>query len=142
MSQLETFNDYMASIVEPTFMDYHAHPGSTRLAFLACVAVFHTIDRFESSGNLRNEWRKKSPMFLVVDMIAHHLKHVQCDQERHKNVPQNTIPLRSLVFNDGATIQNSLAVDHHNLYFVIRDAIAFVMEQAQQRLFQHPKAKG
>ena len=60
MTKLEAFNDYMVVIVEPTFMDYHAHPGSTRLAFLACVAVYHSIDRFKRKpGNLREEWRKK-----------------------------------------------------------------------------------
>ncbi|MEJ2631512.1 MAG: hypothetical protein P8011_08820 [Acidihalobacter sp.] len=143
MSELETFNGYMTNIVEPTFMDYHVHPSSTRLAFLACVAVYHSIDRFERHpGNLRKEWGKKSLMFLMVDMIAHHFKHVQSNQERHKETPPNTIPLRYLVFNDGVTIPNSLAVDHHNLYFVIRDAITFVKEQAQQRLSQCPTAKG
>ncbi|MBS1766390.1 MAG: hypothetical protein JST05_03170 [Acidobacteria bacterium] len=143
MSDLDTFNDYMTNIVEPTFMDYHAHPGSTRLAFLACVAVYHSIDRFERHpGNLRKDWGKKSLMFLMVDMIAHHLKHVQCDQERYKNTPPNAIPLRSLVFNDGKTIPNSLAVDHHNLYFVIRDAITFVKDQAKQRWSSSTTAKG
>lgn len=75
MTKLEAFNDYMVVIVEPTFMDYHAHPGSTRLAFLACVAVYHSIDRFKRKpGNLREEWRKKSVTFQIVDMIAHHLR--------------------------------------------------------------------
>ncbi|WP_431636388.1 hypothetical protein ACQVBX_02815 [Dyella sp. KULCS107] len=135
MSELEAFNDYMSTIVEPTFMDYHAHPGSARLAFLSCVAVYHSIDRFKRKpGTLRKEWGKKSMMFLMVDMIAHHFKHVQSDHERYEQAPPETIPLTSLVFNDGAVIPNSLAVDHHNLYFVIRDAIIFVKEQAQQRL--------
>lgn len=140
MSELEAFNDYMANIVEPTFMDYHAHPGSTRLAFLTCVAVYHSIDRFQrNSGNLRKKWGDESTMFLMVDMIAHHFKHVQSNHERIKETPPDTIPLTSLVFNDGAAIPNSLVVDHHNLYFVIRDAITFVKEQAQQRLSQRPK---
>lgn len=135
MSELKAFNDYMSNIVEPTFMDYHAQPGSTRLAFLACVAVYHSIDRFQRKpGNLRKKWGEESIMFLMVDMIAHHFKHVQSNHERCKEPPPNTIPLTSLVFNDDAAIPDSLAVDHHNLYFVIRDAITFVKEQAQLRL--------
>lgn len=46
-------------IVEPTFDDFKKNANSVRHAFLACVAIFHGIDRASeemgiSRGNLRN----------------------------------------------------------------------------------------
>lgn len=116
--------DHLDLIVDPTFADYQRNSHSARHAFLACVVVFHSIDRVthpKSSANLRKKWCEQSIEFLVVDMFAHHLKHVQSSHEKHvSNKPG--IPMSFLV--------NSM--DLHNLYFVVRDAIIFVRRQAEQ----------
>jgi len=120
--KIDNLIGYLEVIVEPTFTDYQRNPHSARHAFLACVAVFHCVDRAtypKTSGNLRKKWRKKSIEFLVVDMFAHHLKHVRSSDEQYTSSGPG-LPLSYLV--------NSM--DFHNLYFTIRDAIKFVRQQA------------
>jgi hypothetical protein len=66
---------------------------------LACVATYHAIDRAahpKAPGNLRKQWCNESSDFLIVDMVAHHFKHVLSDVERHP--PEKNIPLSFLVF--------------------------------------------
>ena len=120
---------YLELIVEPTFADYQANPTSERHAFLACAAIYHAIDRVtypKGSGNLRKKWREQSLDFLIVDMVAHHFKHVRSDDE--KASPTNPgIPLSSIVFR-GPYKGGSL--DTRILLFVARDAIRFVRQQA------------
>lgn len=112
---------YLDLIVEPTFLDYQSNPGSARHAFLACVAVFHSIDRVPNhSGNLRKAWGDQSIEFLVVDMFAHHLKHVKSNPEKRVS-DKPGLPLSFLVES----------MDFHNLYFAVRDAIKFVRQQAE-----------
>lgn len=73
---------YLEQIAEPTLADFKSNPTSERHAFLACVATYHAIDRLTNRpGNTRKKWRDQSLAFLIVDMVAHHLKHVRCDQE-------------------------------------------------------------
>lgn len=112
---------YLDLIVEPTFLDYQSNPGSARHAFLACVAVFHSIDRVPNySGNLRKAWGDQSIEFLVVDMFAHHLKHVKSSHEKRVS-DKPGLPLSYLVES----------IDFHNLYFAVRDAIKFIRQQAE-----------
>jgi hypothetical protein len=76
--------EYLELIVEPTFADYRTNPRSARHAFLACVAIYHAIDRMsypKGPGNLRKKWREQSLEFLIVDMVAHHFKHVRSSDE-------------------------------------------------------------
>jgi len=128
---------YLELIVEPTFADYKINPTSARHAFLACVAIYHAIDRaayHKSTGNLEKQWRKQSLEFLIVDMMAHHFKHVRPDDKRHIS-DKPGIPLSSLVFRKTG-INAHGRTDYlglHNLYFVIRDAIRFVRQQAEQK---------
>lgn len=118
---MDNLSEYLTLIVDPTFSEYERNPHSARHAFLACVAIFHSIDRVrfpKSSGNLRKQWREQSVDFLIVDMFAHRLKHVRSSDETH--VPDGPgIPLSYLVDS----------MDFHNLYFVMRDAIRFVRKQ-------------
>lgn len=120
-NRMDDLIGYLDLIVEPTFADYQQNPGSPRHAFLACVAVFHCIDRVEGhNGNLRKSWGEQSIEFLVVDMFAHHLKHVKSSHEKRvSNKPG--LPLSFLV----------KTLDHHNLYFAVRDAIKFIRSQAE-----------
>jgi gamma-glutamyl phosphate reductase len=70
---------YLDEIVDPIVKEFSEHPDSRRHAFIACVAVFHSIDYLaypRKSRTLREEFRKASPAFQIVDEIAHAFKHV------------------------------------------------------------------
>jgi len=76
---------YLEHFVDPTFEDFKKNPLSMRHAFLACVATYHAIDRAaypKTSANLRRDWRRESLEFRIVDIVAHHFKHVRSDEER------------------------------------------------------------
>jgi hypothetical protein len=79
-SEMEDLERYVEQVVDPTIKDFVDHPTSVRHAFLACVAVFHSVDylahRRRRAANLRQEWRKASPAFAKVDELAHAFKHV------------------------------------------------------------------
>jgi hypothetical protein len=63
---------YFKQIVEPTIADFEANPTSVRHAFLAALAVFHSIDYLAPgrSAGLRTAFRKQSADFAIVDRIA------------------------------------------------------------------------
>ena len=79
---------YLEGIVVPTIEDFEKEPASVRRAFLACVALFHTIDYLAAEGrssnrqNLRSQLRKESADFLIVDRVAHAFKHMKSGHER------------------------------------------------------------
>jgi hypothetical protein len=141
---VNALQEYLDVIVEPTFEDFKRNPHSMRHAYLACVAVYHAIDRAaypKRPGNLRNKWRKESFQFVIVDMVAHKFKHVISDDEKSDALVQartRGIPIASMVFGSGNMSQDptnarSLAeggIALHNLYFVISDAIKFLWEKA------------
>jgi hypothetical protein len=94
---------YLDLIVEPTFKDFERNPSSVRHAYLACVAAYHAVDRAahpSHPGNLKKKWRDESFEFVIVDMVAHHFKHVISDDEKAPT-PSGNIPLSTLVFGDG-----------------------------------------
>jgi hypothetical protein len=119
----DSLSDYLQIIVEPTFAEYQRHRASARLAFLTCVAIFHSIDRAahpKPSGNLRKKWRAQSIEFWVVDMFAHRLKHVRSNDEKHVSAEPG-LPASYLVDT----------MEFHHLYHAMRDAIKFVRQQAE-----------
>jgi hypothetical protein len=121
---------YLDVIVQPTFADFIKNPKSERHAFLACVATYHATYPRKPRGLLQ-KWRQKSAEYAIVDMIAHHFKHVRSDAELQTSKIE-AIPLSALLFNPAdvsASTQNELIIDLHNLRFVIRDAIKFVQSQ-------------
>jgi hypothetical protein len=76
---LEGMERYLDEIVDPIVKEFSEHPDSRRHAFIACVAVFHSIDYLaypRKSRTLRQDFRKASPSFQIVDEIAHAFKHV------------------------------------------------------------------
>lgn len=128
---MESLAEYIDQIVDPTFADFGRNPTSGRHAYLACVAAFHAVDRAtfpKRSASLRGAWRKQSFAFLIVDMVAHHLKHVMSDLEKGP-VPKGTMPLDAAVFIGPHDNPDALGLDLHNLYYLIRDAIAFLRTQ-------------
>jgi hypothetical protein len=133
---------YLDDIVEPTFEDFKRNPRSLRHAYLACLVTYHAIDRVtypKNPGNLRKQWKKTSVQFAIVDMIAHKIKHVVSDDEKHQ--PATGIPLSSVVFGFGTLNTaplnthaiNEGGIDLHNLLYVIRDAITFLRKEAADK---------
>ena len=127
---MKTLARYLEVIVDPTFDDFYGNRSSFRRAYLACVAVFHAVDRAaDESGvrpaKLRQDWCKESLEFKLVDILAHHFKHVQSSDEKIPSTcPGLPIGL-ALGFDDAG--EN---MDLRNLYFVIRDAVRFVHKKA------------
>ena len=73
---------YLDEFVEPTLDEFRRDPLSRRRAYLACVAIYHAIDRHPAHGPgrkerdaLRKAWRK-SAEFATVEIAAHDFKHV------------------------------------------------------------------
>ena len=133
---MKTLARYLEVIVDPTFDDFYRDRSSIRLAYLSCVAIFHAVDRAaEESGkrsaSLRQKWGRESMEFKMVDIIAHHFKHVQSSDEK---LPPNRpgIPIgRALGFDETGE-----RMDVRNIYFLIRDAVRFVHKKAGTT---HPK---
>lgn len=143
---MDKLDDYLEQIVEPTFREYELNPGSARLAFLACVATFHAVDRASyprKVATLRAKWRKECVEFSVVDMVAHHFKHVRSSNER---IPVNRpgIPFSSVVFRNSQRESANLgsSMDLRNLYFAVREAIRFVRRQANEPKGLHGPSDG
>ena len=133
---MKTLARYLEVIVDPTFDDFHSAGGSVRLAYLACVAIFHAVDRAaeesgKSSATIRQKWGKESMEFHIVDILAHHFKHVQSPAEK---VPPNRprIPIGHALGFD----ETGEKMDVRNIYFLIRDAVRFVHKKAGTT---HPK---
>lgn len=122
---------YLEVIVGPTFDDLYGNRGSVRLAYLACVAIFHAVDRAADeigtrSANLRQDWCSESLEFKLVDVIAHHFKHVQSSDEKTPPIRRAGLPIgRALGFDETGE-----SMDLRNIYYVIRDAVRFVHKKA------------
>ena len=120
--------EYLEQIVDPTFAEMSRHPGSERLMYLTCVAVYHAVDRMAppgKSGNVLKKWRKASRDFYFVDIIAHHFKHVESKEEK----PNPKFP--GIPIGHAFGFKRMLGLETRNLWFVIRDAIKFLHEQAR-----------
>lgn len=125
--------EYIEIIIEPTFADFCRNPDSGRHAFLACVAAFHAVDRVtapRSPANLRKIWGKKSLQFLVVDMVAHHFKHVRSNFEKQP-IMADTIALHTIILNHPDAPKEALGLNLRHLRHLIRDAIKFIRQQAE-----------
>ena len=127
---MNTLARYLEVIVDPTWDDFHTNRNSVRHAFLACVAIYHSVDRLaeasdKKAGHYRKVWAKESIEFKLVDIIAHHFKHVLSDDERNRGNRPGLPIGRALGFNDAGD-----TMDLRNLYSVIRDAVRFVHRKA------------
>jgi hypothetical protein len=118
---------YLDQIVDPTFKDFERNPGSARHAYLACVAAYHAVDRIAFPGNperFAEKWRKQSFEFRLVDIVAHHFKHVVAKAER-VDPSKSVIPIGfALGFDKKGRLET------RNLYFIMRDAVRFLWKQA------------
>jgi hypothetical protein len=67
---------YLREIVDPTIAEFENDQLSVRVALIACVMTFHAIDYLEGS---RQNFRRESGDFSLIDRIAHAAKHRQTD---------------------------------------------------------------
>lgn len=77
---MDNLGRYLEIMVEPTFEDFQRNPASMRHAYLACLVVYHAVDRAAypaKPGNLLDKWRAESQEFMLVEQVALHLKHVK-----------------------------------------------------------------
>jgi len=126
---MKTLARYLEVIVDPTYDDFCNNTRSFRHAYLVCVAIFHAVDRAAEESavrpaKLRQDWRRESLPFGLVDTLAHHFKHVRSSDERIPTGRGISIG-HALGFDDAG--EN---MDLRNLYFVIRDAVKFVHKKA------------
>lgn len=80
--QVHDLERYLKTIVEPTVDEFHKNQMSERHAFLACVALYHSIDRAaypRKALTLNQRWRAASPTFGLIDVMAHDFKHVRSE---------------------------------------------------------------
>lgn len=128
---MKTLARYVEVIVDPTFDDFHGNSGSFRHAYLACVAIFHAVDRAAEENGVRSASLRprcgvqgtwSSNWWMSLRTIS---KHVQSSDEK---IPSNRpgLPIGlALGFDDAGE-----SMDLRNLYFVIRDAVRFFHKKA------------
>jgi hypothetical protein len=130
---MNDFGRYLELIVDPTFKEYQQNPESVRHAFIACVVTYHAIDRAArgeetSVGNLRQNWANECFPFKYVDIVAHHLKHVESTDEKRAG-QRPGIPIGYLIgFGDEGD-----DLELHNAYFMIRDAVSFLHRKLEEK---------
>lgn len=93
------------------------------------MAIFHAVDRAaEESGvrsaTLRQKWCRESLEFKLVDILAHHFKHIQSSDEKIPSTRPG-LPITLLLGFDEA----GEGMDR-NLFFLIQDAARFVHKKA------------
>jgi hypothetical protein len=144
---MEDLVRYLEEIVDPTVKDFEEHPTSVRHAFLACVAVFHSIDYLafpRRSRGLRQKFRKVSPDFALVDQVAHAFKHVVTGNPGDSRLVATEVITRppaywgSMVWGlsrwDDADGGVTLDKDHNiDLLEVVRRATAFLRSENIRR---------
>jgi hypothetical protein len=139
---MEDLERYLKDIVEPTVEDFVERPTSVRHAFLACVAVFHSVDYLaypHRSQKLRQKFGRKSPDFAIVDDVAHAFKHVVAGNPENPNLRSNEVIKRGGAFSSGfssgfdlgaVTIANRPEV---NLLATVKQAVRFLREYKPAR---------
>lgn len=123
--------EYLELIVEPTFADLSQNRQSVRHACLACLAIYHSVDRAaypDEPYNLAEQWKSESIAFRIVDEVAQNFKH---GTRRWVKRAKETNP-DSLLITHALGLDGSLEdLELRNLYFQIRDAIIFVRKKAE-----------
>jgi len=127
---MNTLPRYLELIVDPTWDDFHKNRDSPRHAFLACVTIYHAIDRVaeaegKDASHLRQIWANECLEFKLADIIAYHLKHVLSNDERNLGNRPGLPIGRALGFSETGVEMNL-----RDLYPVIRDAVRFVHRKA------------
>jgi hypothetical protein len=146
---VQALTQYLKTMVERTVEEFARNPLSPRLAYIACVVTYHTIDRVtygksqKEEAAIKKEWRKLSPAFAMVEVMALDLKHVK--SKHHRPVP-NRIPvgfalLGSMGFNTHTFNDTGRNDALRNISFLVQDAVKFLHKQAELIDPQEPDAR-
>jgi hypothetical protein len=118
--------EYMEVIVEPTFEDYKRNSRSVRHAYLACVAIYHAVDRAAFPADpiaLAEQWRSESQAFMLVEEVAQTFKH---GQRRWVKKAKAQEPNALLITHPLGLEGGLKGLELHSLYFLARDAVIFL----------------
>lgn len=77
---MNDFAEYMEQIVEPTFEEFKRNSQSVRHAYLACLVIYHAVDRAAYPNDpiaLAEQWRSESLAFMLIEEVAQTFKHGQ-----------------------------------------------------------------
>lgn len=124
-------DEYLNQIVDPTFSDFAKNPHSFRYAYLACVAVFHSVDRAaypHDPRDLAKKWGEESRDFALIEEVAQHFKH---GTRRWVIKAKAKDPNALLVTNALGLDGNLENLRLYNLYFLLRDAIHFIRNKTK-----------
>lgn len=128
---MNEIDKYMELIVDPTFADLSKNMQSVRHAYLACLAIYHVVDRAaypNDPSNLAKQWKSESLAFTIVDEVAQHFKHgTRTWVKKAKGENPDALLITNALGLDGSLEDLEL----HNLYFQIRDAMTFIQKKAE-----------
>ena len=130
---MEDLRRYLEECVEPTIADFERDPSSVRLAFIACVVTFHSVDYLahpRKPATMRQQWNGKSKVFATVDDIAHAFKHVKAGNPaspdlRAKEVVSMPAAFDIATFDAGAFDVGSVTLESDptvNVLAVVKEA--------------------
>jgi hypothetical protein len=120
------FAEYMELIVEPTFEDFRRNGGSVRHGYLACLAIYHAVDRAAFPNDpsvLAEQWCTESLAFMLVEEVAQHFKH---GQRRWVKKAKAQNPDALLITHPLGLEGGLKGLETHPLYFQARDAVEFL----------------
>lgn len=123
---MNDFAEYMEVIVEPTWEEFRCNGNSVRHAYLACVAVFHAVDRAAYPGDpiaLAEQWREESQEFMLVEEVAQTFKH---GQRRWVKKAKAANPNALLITHPLGLEGGLKGLDLHSLHFLVRDSVIFL----------------
>ena len=128
---MNSLAQYMELIVEPTYEELSRNSGSVRHAYLACLVIYHAVDRAaypDDPRDLAEQWVAESQAFMLIAEVALHFKHgtrrwVKKAKEKNPDALLITFPLG---------LERDLGgLELHSLYFLIRDALIFLREKVK-----------
>jgi hypothetical protein len=137
---MSPLTQYLQLIVEPTAEEFINNPLSLRHCFLACVAIFHAIDRAADlqkvrAAHLRQVWANESADFKIVDIVAHDFKHLKAG---NRTLPPNRAKMSFSVgvygkigYNVHVYNETGKSTALRNLVHVVKDALAFIRVKAE-----------
>lgn len=128
---MNSLAQYIELIVDPTYEEFKRNSGSVRHAYLACLVIYHAVDRAaypDDPHDLAEQWVAELQAFMLIAEVALHFKHgtrrwVKKAKEENPDALLITHPLG---------LEGDLGgLELHALYFLIRDALIFLREKAK-----------
>ncbi len=123
--------EYMELIVEPTFEEFSKNSSSVRHGYLACLVIYHAVDRAaypDDARTLAPQWKSESTAFMLIDEVAQHFKH---GQRRWVKKAKEKDPDALLITHPLGLESDLKGLETRNLFFQVRDAILFLREKAK-----------